>query len=221
MIRLTLQGIVFDFDGTLAKLNIDFSGMRQGVMDLISGYDVPFQQHAWKDLLVLEMITAGASLISQYRPGKEAEFLASAQESITRIEIEAAQKGSLFDGTRDMLLTLKGKTIKTGVITRNCLAAVQVLFPDIHQYTHAVITREQTPNVKPHPEHLLMMLNTLGVAAAHAAMVGDHPMDIKIGKDAGVYTIGVLAGHSRRETLEQAGADLILNTAADIPAILT
>ena len=218
--RLNLQGIVFDFDGTLAKLNIDFSLMRQGVMDLLSSYKVPLQQHAWKDLFVLEMITAGGDLISQYRPGKEAEFMASAQAGITGIEIEAAQKGSLFDGTKGLLQTLKRKTIKTGVITRNCLSAVQVLFPDIHQYTHAVITREQVPNVKPHPEHLLMMLDMLGVAAAHAAMVGDHPMDIKIGKDVGVYTIGVLSGYSRREALEQAGADLVLDAATDILAIL-
>jgi phosphoglycolate phosphatase len=201
-------------------LNIDFSRMRQEVMDLVSSYKVPLQQHAWEDLFVLEMITAGGNLISQYRPGKETEFMAQAQTGIARIEIEAAQKGSLFDGTRAMLQTLKRKTVKIGVVTRNCLSAVQVLFPDIHQYTHAVMTREQTPNVKPHPEHLLMMLNTLGVAAAHAAMVGDHPMDIKIGKDVGVYTIGVLSGYSRREALEQAGADLVLNAATDILAIL-
>jgi phosphoglycolate phosphatase len=217
--KLPLQGIVFDFDGTLATLNIDFAQMRKGVMDLLFTYDVPLPEHAWKDLYVLEMITAGGNLISRYRPGKETEFIVQAQACITCIEIEAAQQGSLFDGTREMLRALK-ETVKTGVITRNCLSAVQVVFPDIHQYTHAVITREQTLHVKPHPEHLLVMLNSLGVAAAHAAMVGDHPMDIKIGKDVGAYAIGVLTGHSRREALEQAGADLILDAATEINAIL-
>lgn len=218
--RFPLRGIVFDFDGTLAKLNIDFSRMRQGVLDLISSYKVPLPRNGLMDLFVLEMIAAGAVLVSQHQPGKEAEFIADAHAQIARIEIEAARKGSLFDGIRDMLQALQMTTIKTGVVTRNCLSAVQVLFPDIHQYTHAVITREQTPYVKPHPEHLLLMLKTLDVEAEHAAMVGDHPMDIKTGKDAGVCTIGVLTGYSRREELEQAGADLILNRAVDIPAIL-
>lgn len=218
--RLPLRGIVFDFDGTLAKLNIDFPRMRQGVMDLISSYNVPLSDNGLKDLFVLEMINAATTLVSQVQPGKEAEFIAVAHEQIARIEIEAARKGSLFDGTRGMLQALQMATIKTGVITRNCLSAVQVLFPDIHQYTQTVITREQTPYVKPHPEHLLMMLKALDVNAGQAAMVGDHPMDMKIGKDVGVYTIGVLTGYSRPEELERAGADLILNAATDIPAIL-
>jgi phosphoglycolate phosphatase len=218
--RPLLRGIVFDFDGTLAELNINFPGMRQGVRDLISNYNVPAGDHALKDLFVLEMITAGAALVSQYQPGKEADFIAAAHERIAQIEMEAARRGSLFEGTRGMLEALQAAAIKTGVVTRNCLTAVKALFPDIHQYAHAVITREQTSYVKPHPEHLRMMLKALEVNAEHAAMVGDHPMDIKIGKDIGVYTIGVLTGHSGREELERAGADLILNAATDIPDML-
>jgi phosphoglycolate phosphatase len=218
--RLPLRGIVFDFDGTLAKLNIDFAHMRQEVMDLISDYHVPLSDNGLKDLFVLEMITAGTALVSQHQPGKEAEFMAAAHERIAWIEIEAARKGSLFDGTRGMLQALQMATIKTGVLTRNCLSAVLTLFPDIHQYTHAVMTREQTPYVKPHPEHLLMMLKTLDVSSEHTAMVGDHPMDMRIGKDVGTYTIGVLTGYSLREELEQAGADLIMNAATDIQSIL-
>jgi phosphoglycolate phosphatase len=218
--RPPLRGIVFDFDGTLAKLNIDFHGMRQAVRDLVAGYNLPVADDGLKDLFVLEMIAAGTALIAQHRPGKEAEFMAAAHERIAQIEMEAARRGSLLEGTRDMLEALQTAAIKTGVVTRNCLSAVKALFPDIHQYTHAVITREQTHYVKPHPEHLRMMLKMLNLSGRQAAMVGDHPMDMKIGKDIGVYTIGVLTGHSGREELLQAGADLILNAATDIPAIL-
>ena len=218
--RLLLQGIVFDFDGTLAKLNIDFTRMRKEVLALIESYDIPFLQGVFRDLFVLEMITAGADLIGWYHPGQDTDVLVRAGALISHIETEAAQRSSLFDGIREMLEGLRQRNIKTGVVTRNCLSAVQMLFPDIEQSTHAVITREQTPHVKPHIEHLLLMLDTLDVAVEHAAMVGDHPLDIKIGKDAGVFTIGVLTGASRREALEQAGADLILNAATDIPSHL-
>lgn len=218
--RLLLRGIVFDFDGTLAKLNLDFSRMRQEVLELVSGYRVPLPPNGWRDLFVLEMITAGAGLVAQSQPGKETEFIKRAHALIAAIEVKAAQTGSLFEGTRDLLQALQHKAIKTGVITRNCLSAVQTLFPDIHRYTHAVITREQASHVKPHPGHLLMMLEKLDVAAGQAAMVGDHPMDIKAGKDAGVCTIGVLTGSSRGKDMEQAGADIILDAATDILAIL-
>ncbi len=33
-----LKAIIFDFDGTLAKLNIDFHLMRKTLIDLISSY---------------------------------------------------------------------------------------------------------------------------------------------------------------------------------------
>jgi phosphoglycolate phosphatase len=83
-----------------------------------------------------------------------------------------------------------------------------------------VITREKTPHVKPHPGHLRMTLQWLAADPKFAAMVGDHPMDIKTGKDAGVYTVGVLSGYSKVDDLKKAGVDIILNRAADIFAIL-
>ena len=218
--RLLLRGIIFDFDGTLAQLNIDFSRMRQEVLELVSGYRVPLPPNGLRDLFILEMITAGAGLVSQYQPGKEAEFIERAHALIAAIEIKAARGGALFDGTRNMLTALQREGVKSGVITRNCLAAVQALFPDIDRYTQAVVTREQTPHIKPHPGHLMTALDILNVDAGQAAMVGDHPMDIQTGKDAGAFTIGVLTGYSRREALEQAGADMVLDTATDILAIL-
>lgn len=221
MKRLSLRAIVFDFDGTLAKLNIDFLRMRQAVMELITPYDISVIDNGLMDLHVLEMIDAATELVSRLQPGKEPEFHAMAHERIVHIEVEAAREGALLDGTREMLQTLQtAAMVKTGVITRNCLSAVQMVFPDIHQYMHAIITREQTPHVKPHPEHLLTMLKMLGVSTGQAAMVGDHPLDMKIGRGAGVYTIGVLTGNSRREELTQAGAHIILNAATDIPALL-
>jgi phosphoglycolate phosphatase len=215
---LPLKTVVFDFDGTLAKLNIDFPLMRQTVLDLISSYGVPLQ--SLHDPFVLEMVAAAETWIAKHRPGSEKDFFYQANTLITSIEIEAAQKGALFDDTRKVLQELKNREIKTGIVTRNCLAAVQVLFPDIHHCTDIVITREKTPHVKPHPGHLQMTLQWLAADPKFAAMVGDHPMDIKTGKDAGVYTVGVLSGCSKADDLKKAGADIILNRAADIFAIL-
>ncbi|MBW2599663.1 MAG: HAD hydrolase-like protein [Deltaproteobacteria bacterium] len=45
-------------------------------------------------------------------------------------------------------------------------------------------------------------------------------MDIAAGKDVGVYTIGVLTGHSEAAALREVGADLIIEKAADITRFL-
>jgi phosphoglycolate phosphatase len=216
--RNSISAVIFDFDGTLAKLNINFSQMRKGIVGLIESYGVSLD--GLRNLYVLEMIDAGKTLVSQKHPGRENYFAKQAISLIETIEVEAAKRGELIEGTKNMLVDLKKHNIKTGVVTRNCQLAVLEVFPDIRDYCDAVITREITRNVKPHPEHLLTVLESLDVKPEFASMVGDHPMDIKIGKDVGTLTIGVLTGYSSSDDLLKAGADLIIAKAADIVRIL-
>jgi len=214
----TIHAVIFDFDGTLAKLNINFPQMRKSVLNLIKTFNVPL--NGLGDLFVLEMIDAARDIISKKEPGQEELFVRKAYAVITAIEIEAAERGELIDGTRDMLSGLKKRTIKAGVVTRNCRAAFMRVFPDISEYCDSVISRELTRYVKPHPEHLRVALRSLDAVAEEAFIVGDHPMDIKIGKDAGALAVGVLSGYSKSDDLLKAGADVILNRAADIIDIL-
>jgi phosphoglycolate phosphatase len=209
-----LKTVLFDFDGTLAKLNIDFREMRQSVLELVSAYEAPTD--GLGDLFVLEMIAAGATLISRYHPGKEKSFTEEAMQQITRIEIEGARSGELFDGVRDMLGALRERKVAAGIVTRNCREAVRIVFPDIHSFCDAVVSREMVTRVKPHRDHILLALEILGSGPEGTAMVGDHPMDVRIGKEVGAYTVGVLTGYARADTLLEAGADLIIERATDI-----
>ena len=212
--RLSLSAAVFDFDGTLAKLNIDFHLMRKSVVELIDSYDI--SPHALENLFALEMIEAGRNLISQKNPKRLSAYVRQANELIENIEVEAAKSGKLFPGTREMLQELKKRKIKTGVVTRNCRSAINLVFPDISDYFEVVVTREQTPHVKPHPEHLRLALKKLHVLPVSSSMIGDHPMDISIGRNVGTLTIGVLTGSSSLDDLVHAGADIILQKASDL-----
>jgi phosphoglycolate phosphatase len=205
------KAIVFDFDGTLAELNIDFTGMRAAVLGLIARYRVPAE--GIKTLHILEMIEAAADRLALRSPEEASPFSQAARELIAGIEIEAASKGTLFAETRELLAELGHRSIRIGVVTRNCRAAVCTTFPDIDRYCQAVLTRDDTERIKPHPKHLTTALGLLGALPADAAMVGDHPLDIQLGRGAGTFTIGVLSGHSTREALCGAGADLILPAA--------
>jgi phosphoglycolate phosphatase len=208
------KAIVFDFDGTLAKLNIDFSGMRAGILDLIAHYRIPSE--GITHLHILEMIEAAGARLALHSPDEAPLFSHAAHALITGIEIEAASDGALFAGTKTLLAELGRRSIRIGVVTRNCNAAVMRTFPDIDRYCQAVLTRDDAYRVKPHPEHLISALSLLGTHPAEAVMVGDHPLDIQLGRETGTYTIGVLSGQSTREALLRAGADLILPDASCI-----
>jgi phosphoglycolate phosphatase len=209
-----IKAIVFDFDGTLARLNIDFSAMRSSIRSLMTDYKIPIAGKT--DLHILEMIDASGLYLKEFRPTDAAVFQSKAHELVTGMEIEAADQGALFDGTRKLLAELAARSIRTGVVTRNCRTAVLKVFPDIALHCQAFLAREDTPHVKPHPEHLRSALRTLGVVPADAIMVGDHPLDILLGRETGSHTVGVLTGHSGREDLRLARADLIIDKASDI-----
>jgi phosphoglycolate phosphatase len=209
-----IKAIVFDFDGTLARLNIDFPIMRSSIRRLMRDFQIPCDEI--KVPHILEMIDACGVYLNESRPADATAFRSRAYELVTRMEIEAADEGVLFDGTRMLLADLASRSILTGVVTRNCRIAVLKVFPDIAYHCQVLLTREDTEHVKPHPEHLRSALRILGVLPTEAIMVGDHPLDILLGRETGTYTVGVLTGHSAREDLHSANADQIIDKASDI-----
>ena len=214
----TIKTIIFDFDGTLAKLNIDFHRMREAVGKLILSYGIT-RDELHTDF-VLEMIDSAAAILNQRSPHISKKFFDEANSIIEKIEIEAAENGELFDRTKELLNSLKSLKISCGIITRNCAKAVKIVFPDILSYCPVVVCRDAVNKVKPHPEHLNMALNKLGGSAKHTLMIGDHPLDIKTGRRAGTKTCGVLTGHFQKNDFIEAGADLVLPHAADILNII-
>jgi len=211
---MPLKAVVFDFDGTLATLNVDFVEMRREIIALLARYEVPCG--SLENLFALEMVDAGSRALGVKDPGQGRRFMDEALQLIHDIEMKGARKGSLLEGIEDMLSLLKRKGIKTAIVTRNCIDAVRCIYPGVHESFNAIISREFTPRVKPHPDHLRIALEQMGVLPHHTAMVGDHPMDIMAGKKAGSFTVGVLTGHSGADALGGAGADLVIPDAVSI-----
>jgi phosphoglycolate phosphatase len=215
---LDLCAVVFDFDGTLALLNIDFTEMRRDILNLAVSYGIP--KDGLEQLFVLEMITEIRHRIGPDRSGRDVSFARQAMGLVTDREMAGAANSLLFPGVREMFRKLRGRGIKTGILTRNCLEAVTAIFPDIRDYSDAVVTRDDTPRVKPDPEHIRVVLRRLDQDPCRSAMVGDHPMDISVGKEVGAFAIGVLTGYSSADDLKGAGADLILERAEEITSYL-
>ncbi|MBF1574955.1 MAG: HAD family hydrolase, partial [Prevotella salivae] len=67
------------------------------------------------------------------------------------------------------------------------------------------------------------VLNTLhhfGLQPAEALVVGDTIFDIQMGRNAGAKTCGVTYGNGKREDLEAAFADYIIDNFAEIEQCL-
>jgi phosphoglycolate phosphatase len=206
--------VIFDFDGTLAKLNIDFNQMRRVVGELVVRYGIDHQ--TLQNRFVLEIIREAAALLRETSGEKAERFSNEAFRIIEDIEVEAAQNGALFEGTKELLTALRRKSLKAGIITRNCAKAVWTVFPDIASYCPVVVCRDDVTHVKPHPEQITLALSRLGGRADRTVMIGDHPLDIETGRNAGTWTAGVLTGRFQADDFMLAGADMVLPEASDI-----
>lgn len=201
-----LSGFVFDFDGTLAVLNIDFVGLKRTVVAMAKAFDV-FIEDKILDLPLLELISALESRIPSSRDFNI--FKISALRLIKDAEIKAAKKGKLFHFTKPLLNKLKRLGFFTAIITRNCDTAVRIVFPDIEHYCHVFLPRESVKRVKPHPEHINAALTKFGKSKDSCLIIGDHPLDIVAGCEVGIMTAGVGSGRITEVKLKEAGADFV------------
>ncbi len=213
-----LKAVVFDFDGTLAVLNIDFSAMKDGVVALMKEYGLP--EDSIRERYLLEIIEEAYRSLSRKTPDRAEEFCRRAHRFLENFEIESAERGSLIPGVTEMLAGLRDKGLRIGIVTRNCEHAVRTVFPDIDHFCDVFVPRNLIQAVKPHPNHLAFVMKTLGFFGAQCLMVGDHPMDIEAGKRAGMKTAGVLTGRTVKDEFERAGADFILGKATEVPGLL-
>jgi phosphonatase-like hydrolase len=83
----------------------------------------------------------------------------------------------------------------------------------------AVVTSDEVPRGRPHPDMILHLMTRLGVRdAARVAKVGDTPADLEEGTNAGCsVVVGVTNGTHRRTQLEKYPHTHLIDTLAELP----
>ncbi len=126
----------------------------------------------------------------------------------------------IIPGVTDALRFLAPRYTLGIVSTRSKEAAYDFLAQyQLRDLFSIVVTREDTPRLKPHPEPLQYAARKLGVEAETCIMVGDTPVDIHAARRAGMWSLGVLCGFGDLQDLRKARSHLILPSTADIPTL--
>jgi phosphoglycolate phosphatase len=206
-----MRAVLFDFDGTLVTSSIDFDAMRRSTLALIAEFGVDARPLA--ALPSLEALArAGAAL-----PPEQAVTLARrAEELLREIELEAAGRAAPFPGVAGLLARLAARGLGVGIVTRNCRPAVERVLAAAPLAYDVLLTRDDTPHVKPDPRHLLAALGALGAAPAEAVMCGDHPMDVLAGRQAGTRTVGVLGPGGLAPAFAEVMPDLLVRSVVEL-----
>lgn len=123
-----------------------------------------------------------------------------------------------FPGIMEMLETLKEEGIKLAVLSNKehlqTVKVVKTVFPpDTFELIQGRI--EGLPR-KPDPTPALYVANQIGVEPQECIYIGDTDTDMKTGKSAGMFSVGVLWGFRKEEELRKNGADFIAKNPIDI-----
>lgn len=189
MPTLPLRAVIFDMDGTLTRPFLDFRAIHAAI-----GIPEP----------LLENMMA-------LPPGPDRS---RAFEILERFEDEAADASELNDGALDVLRFLASKSIPSGLLTRNSRRSTERTLAKHGLRFEICVTRDDAP-AKPRPEPLWKICEALGVAPAHALMVGDFKFDVLAGQNAGTRT--ALLTHGKRPGyLDEIRPDHLLDRLEDL-----
>ena len=120
-----------------------------------------------------------------------------------------------------MLAELDGRYRLAVVTTRGLDDAEAFLDQcDLRGFFDALVTRESTWRLKPHPTPIRHAAQLLGVPVERCVMVGDTTVDVKSARRAGAWAVAVLCGFGEREELERAGAHVILEHTSHFSSLL-
>ncbi len=117
--------------------------------------------------------------------------------------------------TLERRLPLALATNKTRATTELVLGAL-----DLARYFRIVVAGGDPPRPKPSPEPLRYIAERLGVEPSALVMVGDGPQDVLAGRAAGARSVGVRGGMASDERLVAAEPDAVLDSLAELPALL-
>lgn len=136
--------------------------------------------------------------------------------------IDCTYKVKTYDGIMEMVKQMKDKGMKLAVLSNKPHArAVEVVYKFFGEGLFDIV-QGQVDGVakKPDPQGALLIAKKLGVETNECLYVGDTDVDMKTGKSADMFTVGVLWGFRDEEELRTNGADRIVSKPSEIIDLL-
>ena len=115
----------------------------------------------------------------------------------------------LVKGGRDALDELIYRGYCLGIVTSGSRIRVahELKTLRLEEIFGTVVCSEDVANKKPHPEGLEMAMKHMDKRPEICCYVGDSPVDVEMGKRAGMQTIGILSGYPGSKALPSTHPD--------------
>jgi phosphoglycolate phosphatase len=219
----SIRLVIFDLDGTLIDSRLDLVHSVNAALRHIGRPELP-------DDVIASYVGDGAPILIQRALGTEA-----ADEALVRKGLEfflsyyrehKLDHTTVYPGIPEALAAIRssanGLPRQLAVLSNKPVnpsrAIVDAL--GLGQYFFQVYGGNSFVTKKPDPEGARKLLAETGVAPEQAAIVGDSHVDVRTGRNAGLWTVGVTYGFATH-TLEDEAPDVLVDSAADLGIIFS
>lgn len=126
-----------------------------------------------------------------------------------------------YDGIEALLGRLKAAGVQMAVYSNKADSfSREIVEHYLPGYFHLIRGKVDGVPVKPDPTGLRRIMAELGAKAEETLFVGDSSVDIQTGHNAGLTACGVTWGFRPRSSLEEAGADCLADTMAELESVI-
>jgi phosphoglycolate phosphatase len=209
-----------DLDGTLIKFKIDYLSARKEALLLIKKYSflrnmkftlndsIFFMDREIKKFLVENDLSE-----SIYKEIHDKLVLI-----IERYEMDSAKRAKLLPSVKETLAQIKDMRWTLILFTADGENAMNVIVnkTGIKDFFNVMVSRGESMEVKPHPNHIKSAISTMGSSPKEIIVVGDSVADMESGKHIGAITVGVTSGLGSPQQLAKVNVDYLIGSIAEL-----
>jgi phosphoglycolate phosphatase len=219
----SIRLVIFDLDGTLIDSRLDLVHSVNAALRHIRRPELP-------DDVIASYVGDGAPILIQRALGAEA-----ADDALVRKGLEfflsyyrehKLDHTTVYPGIPEALAAIRnsenGAPRQLAVLSNKPVnpsrAIVDAL--GLGHYFSQVYGGNSFLSKKPDPEGVRKLLEESAVKPEQAVIVGDSHVDVRTGRNAGLWTVGVTYGFAPH-TLENEPPDLLVDTALEVAAVFS
>lgn len=212
--------ILFDLDGTLADTvaliaeHVAAALVRNGIecapRDVYPLIGQPIEVAMQQLHLFGDDLPRMGRVIEEYR-------------AALSVAVNEAGEGLVLPGVPAMLRALREAGYRIGVVTAKGTNSAEHLLriTSLDELIDTLVTTDDVTYGKPAPDSALLGLERLGAAASGTWYVGDAASDMIMALAAGMRAMGITTGAATREELLAGGAEVVVDAADEILALVT
>ena len=205
-----IKAIIWDLDGTLIDFKINSVKARRKAIKVLRDCGIP-KENLSIETPILENVKISRVIFNElgFSSDKIKEIIKEVNNAVIQVEHEAAIKATLTQGIDQVLKFAKKKRLKQAVFTYNTHnnARISLETAGISHYFEVIVGRDDTKNLKPHPDHLKHICEKIDVKPDQIVVIGDTGRDIEAAINIGSRSIALntkIPNYLKREFFKKA-----------------